>query len=718
MTKLASMAAIAATALWSCSSEEPIMSEGNATLYLSASVSSDLKVQSRTSVEDLKEQAIIWISNSEGVVRKFNGISAVPGNGIKLLSDRYIVEAWTGDSVPATKDINKRYFKGREEVTLTKGASAQVTVECKIANSVVEVNYDEAIDDVLSDYTFTVGHSQGEVEFVGRTDERGYFMRNSRDTKLDWTLTGTLNNGEKFERKGVIDDIKPTTLYSFTVKCDPTAEEEIGGAYITIEIDDSAIVSNEDITITAAPVISGINFDINETMRGKAGEFRRQSIWINAQNDLAEIALSSDYFETLFGAGIKDFDLQRITDPELAARIEAAGIKAVTTKDETLGVTNVKITFSESFMNTLIDGNYEIAIDVKDTDNKQSHAVFRINVSDDAVSTAAINDFDVWATRATIAGTINKEGVTAPVLKYREYGSTQWTEAETTVDGKNMTATVNGLKPATRYEYVAACDGFESLNVHEFTTEEARQLPNSGFEDQTTVVENRKDVICFYAEGDQEFWDSGNHGSAKMSKMVTDLDSSIKHSGNTSLHMKSQFVGVGALGKFAAGNIFIGDYLMTDGTDGVLGWGRPWSGRPAKLRGYVKYNPAVVDNVNDGYSGLSKGDLDNAIIFIAMLDNTLLSKKDSEEFPVVVKTKKPKMLFDKNGSNVIAYGELILKQATAGDGMIEFEVPINYNRTDIKPSYIMCTISASIGGDYFSGGNGSELWIDDLELVY
>lgn len=30
----------------------------------------------------------------------------------------------------------------------------------------------------------------------------------------------------------------------------------------------------------------------------------------------------------------------------------------------------------------------------------------------------------------------------------------------------------------------------------------------------------------------------------------------------------------------------------------------------------------------------------------------------------------------------------------------------------------MCTASASIGGDYFVGGDGSALWLDDLELVY
>ena len=43
---------------------------------------------------------------------------------------------------------------------------------------------------------------------------------------------------------------------------------------------------------------------------------------------------------------------------------------------------------------------------------------------------------------------------------------------------------------------------------------------------------------------------------------------------------------------------------------------------------------------------------------------------------------------------------------------------MTYRRTYVIPSYIMCTASASIGGDYYVGGENSTLWIDDLELVY
>lgn len=212
------------------------------------------------------------------------------------------------------------------------------------------------------------------------------------------------------------------------------------------------------------------------------------------------------------------------------------------------------------------------------------------------------------------------------------------------------------------------------------------------------------------------FWDSGNTGASTLNKNVTTNVSDIKHSGSYSAQLASQFVGFLSIGKFAAGNAFVGEYLGTDGMDGILGWGRPWSTRPAQLKGWVKYTPATVEYEAADYNQLKKGDMDKGIIYIALLDDSRMDSYNGKSYPQIVKTKE-KQFFDKNGSNVIAYGEMIFDSATSGDGMIEFTINLNYTRTDVKPSYILCTASASIGGDYFVGGK-STMWLDDLELVY
>ena len=72
----------------------------------------------------------------------------------------------------------------------------------------------------------------------------------------------------------------------------------------------------------------------------------------------------------------------------------------------------------------------------------------------------------------------------------------------------------------------------------------------------------------------------------KMNINVTTPDETVKHSGKYSIKLESAYPSMFGIGKFAAGNVFVGQYLKTDGTDGVLGFGRPFETpvRPKGLR--------------------------------------------------------------------------------------------------------------------------------------
>ena len=298
-------------------------------------------------------------------------------------------------------------------------------------------------------------------------------------------------------------------------------------------------------------------------------------------------------------------------------------------------------------------------------------------------------------------------------FRYRAQGATDWTTVDATVDGTQMSAAITGLTAGTTYEYQAICDGFTVADVMTFTTEEAAQLPNNSFENWQTG----SGAYLIYGSGESMFWDSGNHGSATMNKNVTTYDLNLYHSGSRSLYMKSQFVGIGSIGKFAAGNIFVGKYLKTDGTDGILGWGREFTSRPTQLTGYVKYSPVTIDNnsgVVDGATGMDKGQ-----IFIALWDDSKETDSNTgESWPKIIKTKSSdRMLFDHNSEHIIAYGTIIFTEATEGDGLVPFTINLEY-RSNKRPSAIILTCSASYYGDYFCGGNGSQMWLDDLQLVY
>jgi len=65
---------------------------------------------------------------------------------------------------------------------------------------------------------------------------------------------------------------------------------------------------------------------------------------------------------------------------------------------------------------------------------------------------------------------------------------------------------------------------------------------------------------------------------------------------------------------------------------------------------------------------------------------------------------------------VVAYGRIQYGE-TIPD-FIPFEFELNYRSTSRVPKYIIIVSSSSKYGDYFTGGDGSELYIDDYELLY
>ena len=49
---------------------------------------------------------------------------------------------------------------------------------------------------------------------------------------------------------------------------------------------------------------------------------------------------------------------------------------------------------------------------------------------------------------------------------------------------------------------------------------------------------------------------------------------------------------------------------------------------------------------------------------------------------------------------------------------MEFRLDFEYKDTERKPTYIVISACASYLGDYFTGGVGSTLYIDEFELLY
>ncbi|MCM1449829.1 MAG: PCMD domain-containing protein [Clostridiales bacterium] len=290
-------------------------------------------------------------------------------------------------------------------------------------------------------------------------------------------------------------------------------------------------------------------------------------------------------------------------------------------------------------------------------------------------------------------------------MEYRLGSSQEWTkvpEAWITTTGGSLTARLINLQPETEYAVRAYSDTEYSAEVV-FTTGEEVQVPNHDFE--FWWLDGK--VWNPWQQGGVSYWDSGNKGATTLGPSNTvPTDDTPSGSGKAAM-LETKFVGIGALGKLAAGNIFAGVYVRTDGTNGVLSFGRPFTQRPTKMRGYLKYKTAPISSTTAGFESL-KGQPDTCIVWSALIDSP-------EPFEVRTNPKN-RQLFDPNGDYVVAYGNI--QYGKNVDDYIKFEFEYDYKSTQRVPNYILIVASASKYGDYFTGGNGSVLYVDDLELIY
>ncbi len=65
---------------------------------------------------------------------------------------------------------------------------------------------------------------------------------------------------------------------------------------------------------------------------------------------------------------------------------------------------------------------------------------------------------------------------------------------------------------------------------------------------------------------------------------------------------------------------------------------------------------------------------------------------------------------------MIAYGSMALGETVSS--WTPLNIPLTYRSTSRVPKYILVVCSASKYGDFFVGGAGSILTIDDLKLEY
>lgn len=338
---------------------------------------------------------------------------------------------------------------------------------------------------------------------------------------------------------------------------------------------------------------------------------------------------------------------------------------------------------------------------------------------------------NAWAKFAylTAENVTSASGIDLSTLKiqYRQKDTEAWITPETTVAENVYSATATDLDPATTYEY-RLTDGLETpvfnISGGEFTTEAATVLPNAGFENwsvhnaKTALGDSNTTFPCTdkeYSDGTR-FWDTSNRGAnSSGQKDPTNKTTELVKSGTYAAKLGT----ISILSNIATASLYTGDFISASysfisGSSAKINFGKPFTSRPTALKGYYKYTPVKASNTGDLPSGVTLPDgLDQCAIYIVLMKGGAQHEVDNSDKSTLLSLENLK-----KNDKFIAYGELPSGAATVGDGFVEFNIPIEYRNLDDKPTHIIVVCSASKYGDYMVGGDGSTMYLDDLELVY
>ena len=310
---------------------------------------------------------------------------------------------------------------------------------------------------------------------------------------------------------------------------------------------------------------------------------------------------------------------------------------------------------------------------------------------------------NAWCYHADLTAVFKGSG--SPVVEYHESGMQEWIPLATTVEGTNISASVDQLSEGTSY-VARVVNGDDVSEEFTFTTETPDQLPNMSFDEW---YQGDPGGYTWYpdAEGASLTWGTANSGVNMMNAVNSTRPeySFVAKAGGAAVRMESVYV----FGKFAAGNIYTGQFgnaVLSPVPGAELDWGVPFTTRPYSLKGYYSYSPKPVNYASDKYVD-KMGEMDTAQILVFLTD---------WEEPFRISTSTETFVDLENDPAIIALGMIETDVDTQGE-YVEFECTLEY-RNDRKPKYIVAVACASRLGDYFTGGQGSVMYVDEWEFEY
>lgn len=289
---------------------------------------------------------------------------------VELRVGNYTVVADMGN--PEVEGFDQPYYSGSKDIHLEKGDNVDVELECKLANSILKINYTDNFKKYFSTYSSYVSTSKGNtVEYV-QDETRGAYLASGEVTvyvkaKKTGANEATLNVGKY--------TLNPQYEYALTLDVDVskavmtvTFSEDINEEPISIDISDAALNANP-------PYMTGEGFEnIGSVVEG-AGIDGNLRVIINAEAGIASCVMATT------SAYLKEKGWSENTDLSSADEQTVSTIKGTGVELKGFAGSNkmAYIDFTELLRTLPKDNPVDIKLTVTDKLNKTSD-MFSFNV--------------------------------------------------------------------------------------------------------------------------------------------------------------------------------------------------------------------------------------------------------------------------------------------------------------------------------------------------
>lgn len=617
------------------------------------------------------------------------------GSPLRLVAGNYTVKAFSGTQ--ATTAWNLPTYEGSTDITIKPDRVNTASIDVSLVTTMVTVSFDENTDDFFTDYKVTVA-TEGSDALVfnnqtGTVRDTAYF----RASTLDWELRMVNTAGDTYRLGPVyIENVQPRQHYQLNFAIQEYTKNA-GGGVLRLRVDDSTEVKEYQLCLDfdndGQPTITA-NFEITSDISVPKGNETAKEIYAQAPKGIKSLVLSHQNSE-LLAAGLPQ--ATELVDGNVSA-LNTAGVAA-----SAVNYGQQACTLELSGLLSRLDlGSYPMTLTVVDTKDHYCQIPFHFTISSPVEAEAV--SAKPWAEFAILRGKWYTSSRPAGLrVQYRKASETAWSDYSGAIDANDAAATFStelyGLEASTAYVFRVITDKDQDTREVSFTTVGTQTIPNLNFDDWY------QDGSAWYpgANASTRIWDTANGGTASFGCVPTTPETSDVVSGKAA-RLESTTVTVVVITKFAAGNLYVGDFVQVSGVGAELDWGYPYSARPMALHGYYKYMPKAIDNAEDPYKD-KKGEMDSCSIKMYLLDWSAKFR---------INTSKKVFLQDDDPS-IIAMCDFTSN--VTNSEYVEFTLPLQYRDSRI-PTYVVVVGAASRLGDYFTGGKGSTLLLDEFSLIF